>query len=335
LALQWENPKTLVGDPTKVRLQQGRKELTTREREEITKYGFTGLELMTYVYANKHPLPDNDFINRCINYDGISLSVVNWLFRRRYNYKDLMDKLTHKSVKPGDVEYVLLGYDADSPKNRGLAILFINYARSETTQKNYEQWAYLPALKRVRKDTPRERGDEYYGMFSTLDDDEVREPWEEEHAILGEDSYQGKEVLVVESRHRFNPKYYLSKRVSWVEKTNFLDLHEEQFNRAGQLSKMIDLNWLQVRPTLHWVQREVNLIKLPKGERTLHQNVSWKIGNGYKEADFAMRLLETERPWRAIDHNLPALRQPSDLPPAPKVRMEFWKKLGVTVTIAH
>jgi hypothetical protein len=187
----------------------------------------------------------------------------------------------------------------------------------------------------MRKDTPRERGDEYYGMISTLDDDEGREPWEEEHVILGEDSHRGMDVLVVESRHKFNPKYYLQKRVTWVEKADFLDLHEEQFNRNGQLYKIIDLDWMQVRPTMHWVQREVNFVELPKRERTLHQNVGWKIGNGFKDSDLSARLLEKEQPWRKIDHNLPPLRQLSDLPAAPKVKEEFWKRLGVTVQVAR
>jgi hypothetical protein len=50
----WVNPKIVVGDPMKARLQQGRKELTSLEKEEIARYGYTGLEIMTYVYANKH-----------------------------------------------------------------------------------------------------------------------------------------------------------------------------------------------------------------------------------------------------------------------------------------
>jgi hypothetical protein len=246
-----------------------------------------------------------------------------------------VEKLTYKAVKPGGIEYVTIGYDVDSPKNRGLGILYYYYAQSERQPKNYEQWVYLPSLKRMRKDTPRERGDEYYGMISTLDDDEGREPWEEEHVILGEDQHQGKDVLVVESRHRLNPKYYLQKRVIWVERTNFLDLHEEQFNRSGQLYKIIDTDWMQVRPTQHWVQREVNFVELPKGERTLHQNVGWKIANGFKDSDFSPRLLEAERPWRKIDHNLPSLRQLSDLPPRPKVNAGFWSKINKTVSVVQ
>lgn len=333
--VQWVNPKIAIGDPSLARLQQGRKELTPREKEEITKYGFTGLELMTYLYFNKHARPDHDFINRCVNYDGVSLSVVNWIFRRRYNYVQPVDKLTYKALKPGGIEYVVIGFDVDSPNNRGLGILFNYYTQSEHQPKNYEQWAYLPSLKRVRKDTPRERGDEYYGMFTTMEDDEGREPWEEEHVILGGEQYKGKDVLVVESRHRLNPKYYLQKRVSWVDKTDFLDLHEEQFNRNGQLFKILDTDWVQVRPTMHWVTRELNLVKLPQGQRTLHQNVGWKIGNGFKDSDFSARILEKEQPWRKIDHNLPPYRQLADLPSPPKMKEDFWKKLGVTVQVAQ
>lgn len=47
-AAHWINPREVLKDPMIARLQQGRKELTPREREEIEKYGYTGLEIMTY-----------------------------------------------------------------------------------------------------------------------------------------------------------------------------------------------------------------------------------------------------------------------------------------------
>jgi hypothetical protein len=312
----------------KVRLQQGKKELTAQEKGEIQKYGFTGLELMTYLYANKALPPDSDVIHRCINYNGVAVVSSEWLFRRMYNYKNILDKITYQSVKPGEIEYKMLGYVADPPATRGMAILQVYYARTEKSQKNREQWTYLPKLKRVRKDVPEDRQAEYGSMIVSADDDELREPWEEEHKILGEDSVGGRPVLVVESRHRLNPNYYLSKRVVWVEKTNFVDLHEEQFNRQGKLFKIFDIDWMQIKPGNYWVARETNLVKFPSGERTVHQTPSWIIGQGLSEKDFSARVLENERPWRKLDYHFTPVHTLNDLPPPPKVRTGFWNRLG-------
>lgn len=332
---QWINPKIVVGDPMKARLQQGRKELTPVEKEEIARYGYTGLELMTYVFANKHPQPDTDFGGRCLNYDGISISEVTWLFRRRYFYKNILDKITYGSVKPGDREHQFAGYDVDSPKNRGFGLLATYYAQSESVKKNWESWVYLPSLKRTRKDTPWDRGEEYIGMITTVDDDEGRDAWMEEHRILGEDTIKGHPVFVVESRYRFNKNYYLSKRISWVDKTNFLDHHEEQFNPQGHLYKIVDNDWIQVRPTNHWFIRDMNMVKLPKGERTVHQYSFFYVGTGLTEAQFSPRSLEAERPWRQYKHNFPPVRTTSELPPPPKVQTEFWQKMGTAMHVGQ
>jgi hypothetical protein len=333
-AAQWVNPKDVVGDPMKARLQQGRKDLTAREREETQRYGFTGLELMTYLYANKVIAEDTDVIHRCVNYDGITLRATHWLFRRKYNYKDIRDKITYQSVKPGEIEYRMLGYDVDSPKNRNFSTLQVNYARTEKMQKNREGWAYLPKLKRVRKDVPEDRQEEYGSMISTVDDDELREPWEEDHKILGEDTIRGQAALVVESRNRLNPNYYLNKRVVWIEKTNFIDLHEEQFNRQGKIYKVFDLDWIQIRPGNYWVPRETNIVKLPRGERTLHQTPAWIVNQGLTDKDFSHRVLELEKPWRKLDYPFPPVNGLADLPPLPKVRSEFWTGLGIKHDVA-
>jgi len=49
---RWVNPKDIIKDPMLARLQQGRTELTDKEEKEIKEYGYTGLELITYVDIN-------------------------------------------------------------------------------------------------------------------------------------------------------------------------------------------------------------------------------------------------------------------------------------------
>ena len=54
-ASQWINPMEYFGDPDSVRLSRDKKELTAIEKDEIAKYGFTGLELMVYNFFNLNP----------------------------------------------------------------------------------------------------------------------------------------------------------------------------------------------------------------------------------------------------------------------------------------
>ncbi len=63
---QWVNPKVALGDPAIARLHHGKTELTREEKEDIARYGYTGLELMTYVECNREPGQDSDRFDRFI-----------------------------------------------------------------------------------------------------------------------------------------------------------------------------------------------------------------------------------------------------------------------------
>ena len=56
----WINPREAVSDPESIRVQQGRKELTQDEKNEVQRYGVTGLELMSYVKLGQVPGDDFD-----------------------------------------------------------------------------------------------------------------------------------------------------------------------------------------------------------------------------------------------------------------------------------
>ena len=61
------------------------------------------------------------------------------------------------------------------------------------------------------------------------------------------------ECFVVESGNH-DPNYYPSKRITWIEKHNIIDPHEEQFHREGQLSKIIDKEWKPIKDWNYWVR---------------------------------------------------------------------------------
>jgi len=328
---QWKNPKDIIGDPMIARLQQGRKELTPLEKEEIKKYGYTALEIMTYLYDNKHPgYHDNDEFHRCLNYIGGSISVAIGFTRRLYYYKDMKDKLTYNGLKPGkSIERKQIWLFTDPPKIRGTGLIYVFYTESEKVRRDKDQFSWVSSLRRIRRDVAPNKQDEYGNMIVTPDDDDVREPWEEEHRILGMDRIRGKECFVIESKHRLIKNYYLSKRVTWVEKENFLELHQEQFDRKGRLYKIFDTDWYRVKPGNHWVPRQTNVVKLPKHERTVHQTPAWIVDQGLTEEDLSYRVLERERPWREVDIQLKPIRRLSDFPPEPKIRWEFWNKIGI------
>lgn len=330
LAGQWVNPKLIVGDPMIARLQQGRMQLTPMEKEEIKKYGYTALELMTYVDINADPGQDNEAFFQSTKLDPMGIIQISEnLERIKYFYKNPLALLTYDAIKPGEMKHKEMGMIIYPSGSKGLGWLNFNYLNSEKNQKERYEWSWNNKLRRFRRGVAQNRQDKVYGTDFTLDDDIIREPWEEDHRILGEDAFEGHECFVIEGKHRLKSNYYLSKRVVWAEKNDFLDLHEEQFDRKGRLFKIFDKKWEQIKPWNYWVIKEWNIMDLSSKSRTIQRSHDWIFDQGYEEKDFSLKLLTAEKLWRQPKDSLPFMEKASELPPEPKVRREFWNKIGV------
>ncbi len=155
------------------------------------------------------------------------------------------------------------------------------------------------------------------------------EPWRENHRIIGEDILQRRRCLVVESRSR-NPNYYLGKPVAWVEAENFIDLHEEQFDREGRLGKVIEKKWRLIFPWNYWVKKEENYYNWRTGGRTIVQRYGCVFDQGDADEGFFMsRNMQKQYHWRYPQKGtIPPVHSFADLPTVPPVRRSFWEKIG-------
>ncbi len=102
---QWVNPQDQFKEVDDVRLQRGKKELSEIEKQEVKKYGFTGLELMTYLFFNQEP-GDHDY-DSCWNIYNISPQKKIFKTvasdRNIYLFENKVDLITLEGIKPGDV----------------------------------------------------------------------------------------------------------------------------------------------------------------------------------------------------------------------------------------
>jgi hypothetical protein len=324
----WINPKALVGDPNLARLQQGRKELRPQEKQDLTQYGYTGLELMTYADANKECAKDEEAFQRLIGIssNGSIRSDVS-LRRQKYYRASYKDNLTYNNkYKPGKVWAKRRGIYTDPPDKRGWNWIAYMFLRSENFRRLEEGWMWRPDTRKVLRYTVTPQEESYIGTEITFDDFRWRKPWEESHRIIGEDTIQGKKCFVVESRHCLKSSYYLCKRVTWIESQDFLDLHEEQYDRDGQLWKVIDNQWEQIEPWNYWVRKERYFYDLKTKNRTLLQTYDWIFNQGIDDTFFNPMSLYDNRIWREPREPIPPIKSLADIPPPPSVRTKFVAK---------
>jgi len=331
---QWINPREAIKDPTIARLQQGRKELTPEEKLDLEKYGFTGLEIMTYLDDNKDPGKDWECFERYLHV-GTQGYLKSELYLRRvkYYYPDHRALLTYEGIKPGMIEYKDVSIEIYPPKWKRYSWLSYVYLRAAGKESRFkDEWIYYKDLRRNRRESFTSKEDSWYGTNLTFDDYGFREPWEENHRIIGEDVFKGKSCFVIESKYKLKPDYYLSKRISWVEKENFIDLHEEQFDREGRLYKVIDNQWEQIKPWNYWVKTQRDYWNVINDTRTVFQNFGWIFDQGLSDGLFLPGILRKEMIPKLPDKDLPPLTKPADLPPKPKIRQEFWDKQGINLS---
>lgn len=210
--------------------------------------------------------------------------------------------------------------------------------KSKENPQGGELYAYQRKVRRLTHlPTPRNE-DHLYGTELTYYDFLFHLPWDNEYRILGEDTFRGHECLVVESKSVIHPNHYNSKRVIWIDKKLFIDIHDEQFDRSGVLYKVMDKNWIQLpeKEGNWWVCEEYHIINLDSGVRSVAGLYDQKIDSGYPPEWWEFRKMTEEHIWRKWDPKKipPVLEKVEDLPPAPKIRWEFWNKIGVKPAVA-
>ena len=132
---------------------------------------------------------------------------------------------------------------------------------------------------------------------------------------------------MVESKNWFVPKPYYSRRITWVERESFVDIHEEQFDPQGRIFKVMDKEW-ELLSSGWWVNKRWIVLDVASGMKSVEDKTEWAFDQGLSEADISLRMLDKDDPWRTPKVNLPPVEKISDLPADPQVRWDFWARSG-------
>jgi len=321
LEAAWIHPRELFSDPNIARLPAGKTGLTEIEKQDLERYGYTGLELMVYVQANKYAWHECDHFVRIINIGAHGMVHIRlWLWKIKNYFHSYKDYVMQRGIKPGDIKSKFLVIYFDPPWYWGAGVLSYDYLTSKDFSKMADWWNYRPELRKVRRlPVPNDRGDNFVGSELAMDDIMFwYDPWQEDHRIIGEDTLEGKGCWVIESKNH-DPGYYLSKRLTWIEKQDFVDLHEEQFDRKGRLWKVIDKRWRQVKPQGYWVQEEWNCQNVQTGTRTIMQRLEWEFDQGFRDEEFLPQEMIKQYQWK-YPKNIPPIKSIDQVSPPPRAR---------------
>ncbi len=164
---------------------------------------------------------------------------------------------------------------------------FLSWSYWDDT-KDDDQWLYLPALRKVRRISSSNKGDHFMGTDFTYDDMGERKVEEDNHKFIKNDRYQDKDCHVVESIPK-KKRYIYSKKITWVDKQNWIPLKVDYYDRKGKLLKTLNMKWQHVDNIWTWKKSE--MANHQTGHKTIIDIKDIKINTGAEDSIFVERTL--------------------------------------------
>ena len=203
------------------------------------------------------------------------------------DYDDVVNYDRSGKVGTNDVFLSYFSLLDNPPELRGFSQLMVKYNNTPKKWKDPDRYAWVPALRRVRRSAGGDRQDDSLGYPFSNDDNGERQPWEYDYWIVGEDvicdsagvkgGMMGEpksivdnlkdllpgvlgveqnpyrkdgciECYVVKMVHKYDPNYYLGHMLWWIEKHTKYFIRFEQYDRQGNLYRICDYKYDRVDP---------------------------------------------------------------------------------------
>jgi outer membrane lipoprotein-sorting protein len=145
--------------------------------------------------------------------------------------------------------------------------------------KDDDRWLYMPALKLVRRIAADDKRSSFAGSDFTYEDVSGRDLEEDAYALVREEDLGGKVCDVLRSTPKTEKSADYGYKLSWIDRTTFLPLKEEYYDRQGNLARVFtagEVKEVQGFPTI--VRR--TMANLQTGHRTevVFEEIKYNLG---------------------------------------------------------
>jgi outer membrane lipoprotein-sorting protein len=161
----------------------------------------------------------------------------------------------------------------------------------EHSDKDDDIWIYLPSLKKVRRLISSNKKDSGDVIGHKVNE------WN--HTLVKEEEVDGAACYVIESLPKdatvkANTGY--AKRISWIQKENFVTLKTVAYDEANELLKEATYKkWKEVEPVKHrWQAGVLEAKNIQTGHRTVITIDQSKYNTGVKDDYFTTRYMEQQ-----------------------------------------
>jgi outer membrane lipoprotein-sorting protein len=176
----------------------------------------------------------------------------------------------------------------DSPGDvKGTALLTFSHKAGDD-----DQWLYLPALKRVKRITSRNKSGSFMGSEFAFEDIASQEVEKYTYRYLGDALYDGHDCFMVESSPVDAANSGYTRMVAWRDKKEYRLWKVEYYDRKGSHLKTLTMADQHHYLQRFWRPHRMTMVNHQNGKSTeLHwQNIQY--GTGLSPADFNQNSLK-------------------------------------------
>ncbi len=178
----------------------------------------------------------------------------------------------------------------DEPRDvKGTASLTFSHATEPD-----DQWLYLPALKRVKRISSKNKSGPFMGSEFAFEDIASQEVDKYTYKHLKDDTLNGRDVFVVESYPAYKNSGY-TRLISWIDKTEYYPLKTEFYDRKNSLLKTLKFSEYNQYLSKYWRAHRMDMENHQTGKSTTLSWADFKFQNGLKSSDFNSKSLKRFR----------------------------------------
>ncbi len=179
----------------------------------------------------------------------------------------------------------------DNPRDvKGTA--FLNFTHKTGDD---DQWLYLPALKRVKRISSRNKSGSFMGSEFAYEDIASQEVEKYTYKWIRDEEYEGNDCFIVEYYPVDKKNSGYTRQVSWVDKKEYRTLRVEYFDRKKSHLKTLTFKGYKKYIDKYWRADEMNMVNHLNGKSTQLEFSDYKFKTGMKNKDFTKNSLKRAR----------------------------------------
>ena len=190
---------------------------------------------------------------------------------------------------PTDGDKTLMIFD--TPRDvKGTAFLSFTHKVGDD-----DQWLYLPAVKRVKRISGRNKSGSFMGSEFSYEDIASQELEKYSYKWIRDESLEGQDCFVIEQYAVDSKNSGYSKQVIWRDKQAYRVRRAEYYDRKGSLLKTLTCTGYRKYLDRYWHPDEMYMVNHQTGKSTRLVMSDYQFRTGLKDSDFNQNSLRRAR----------------------------------------